>query len=59
MKIYFAGERDLKTYEYMSLIKNRLMSYYYHNINGVISGDLKNWFKYKKELKNESKNKCK
>lgn len=34
MKIYLAGERDLKSNPWMKLINNRLMTYFYHGIGG-------------------------
>jgi hypothetical protein len=43
LKIYLAGERELKKYHYMGWIKNRLMTYYYHNKDGQPSKDIKNW----------------
>jgi hypothetical protein len=45
LKIFLAGERDLKKYAYMGWIKNRLMSYYYHNENDQPSKDITNWMK--------------
>lgn len=47
MKIYFAGERDMKANDFMKWIKNRLISYYYHNRKGQPSRDLADWIKHK------------
>ena len=51
MKIYFAGERPLKSFPVMRSISNRMMTYFYHNIKGgtKASEDLKNWTRYKHE----------
>lgn len=48
MKIYFAGERDLRGNDFMNLIYIRLMSFFYHFKDGKSSQDLQDWFIRKK-----------
>ncbi len=58
MKIYLAGERDLASYDFMQSIKNRLMTYFYHNVDGIEADeDLKNWLRYKHYGKDKIKQK--